>query len=497
MRFRLGRHEYDENARLVMAIVNRTPDSFYDKGLTWAEDVAFDRVREVVEQGADIVDIGGIKAAPGAEIDAAEEMRRVVGFVEKVRGEYPDLVVSVDTWRSEVARAVCEVGADVINDAWGGADPALPEVAAGFGVALVCTHTGGVTPRTRPHRIEYDDVVADVVASLTGQAERAVSLGVDRRAGPHRPRARLRQEQLALPRGDPAAGRAPSPRVAGAGVVVQQGLRRRVARPAGRGAADRDPRDDGDLRLAGRTGLPRPRGPRDPRGPRHGVGDRGRPSAGTDHPGARVIRTVSVVPSAPLLLPEYAGRQDAGTPLREACVSALRPLGPSRGGAVVLLLVASDREPRSTKPALGRRVGELLLRLAGVVAADVVEIPWDAPVDRCRSVGEALAAPDTVVDLVVVADGSARRGEKAPGHLDERSFAVDDEIVDALSAADPARLLALDPGLCADLLVQGRAPLQVAAAAMGEHAAYRCVAMEPSDPYGVRYVVARLERVAG
>ncbi|HMM96830.1 MAG TPA: dihydropteroate synthase [Phycicoccus sp.] len=163
-----------------MAIVNRTPDSFYDRGVTWAEDAAFDRVAQVVEQGADIVDIGGIKAAPGAEIDAEEEKRRVVGFVERVRSAHPDLVISVDTWRSEVARAVCEVGADLINDAWGGADPRLPSVAAEFGAALVCTHTGGVTPRTRPHRIEYDDVVADVRSSLLAQAERAVAEGVER-----------------------------------------------------------------------------------------------------------------------------------------------------------------------------------------------------------------------------------------------------------------------------------------------------------------------------
>ena len=175
---RLGRQEFPATARLVMAIVNRTPDSFYDKGLTWAEDAALDRVRQVVEEGADLVDIGGIKAAPGAEIDAVEEKRRVVGFVEQVRAEFPDLVISVDTWRSEVARAVCAVGADLINDAWGGADPALPAVAAEFGVSLVCTHTGGVTPRTRPHRIEYDDVVADARASLLRQAERAVDLGV-------------------------------------------------------------------------------------------------------------------------------------------------------------------------------------------------------------------------------------------------------------------------------------------------------------------------------
>ncbi|MBD3782241.1 MAG: dihydropteroate synthase [Micrococcales bacterium] len=177
---RLGRHEYGPTDRLVMAIVNRTPDSFYDRGVTWAEDAAFDRVTQVVEQGADIVDIGGIKAAPGAEIDAEEEKRRVVGFVERVRSAYPDLVISVDTWRSEVARAVCEVGADLINDAWGGADPRLPSVAAEFGAALVCTHTGGVTPRTRPHRIEYDDVVADVRTSLLAQAERAVAEGVER-----------------------------------------------------------------------------------------------------------------------------------------------------------------------------------------------------------------------------------------------------------------------------------------------------------------------------
>ena len=175
---RLGRNDYPAAARLVMAIVNRTPDSFYDKGLTWAEDAALERVRMVVDQGADLVDIGGIKAAPGAEIDAAEEMRRVVGFVERVRGEFPDLVISVDTWRAEVGRAVCEVGADVLNDAWGGADAELPQVAAEYGVSIVRTHTGGVTPRTRPHRIEYDDVVADAVSSLTAQAEHAVQAGV-------------------------------------------------------------------------------------------------------------------------------------------------------------------------------------------------------------------------------------------------------------------------------------------------------------------------------
>ncbi len=180
MTLRLGRQSFADDRRLIMAIVNRTPDSFYDKGATWSEDKAFDRVAQVVDEGAEIIDIGGIKAAPGEEIDAEEEMRRTVGFVERVRGVHPDVVISVDTWRAQVARAVCEAGADVINDAWGGADPELVDVAAKYDAGIICTHTGGVVPRTRPHRIEYADVVASAVADTTAYAERALAAGVDR-----------------------------------------------------------------------------------------------------------------------------------------------------------------------------------------------------------------------------------------------------------------------------------------------------------------------------
>jgi dihydropteroate synthase len=180
MTLRLGRHSFADDRRLMMAIVNRTPDSFYDRGATWAEDKAFDRVAQVVDEGAEIVDIGGIKAAPGDEVGVDEELRRTVRFVERVRGAYPHVVVSVDTWRAPVGRAVCEVGADLLNDAWGGADPALVEVAAAYDVALVCTHTGGVVPRTRPHRIEYADVVASAIADTTAYAERALAAGVAR-----------------------------------------------------------------------------------------------------------------------------------------------------------------------------------------------------------------------------------------------------------------------------------------------------------------------------
>ena len=99
MTLKLRRHEFADDATLMMAIVNRTPDSFYDRGATWAEDKAFERVAQVVGQGAEIVDIGGIKAAPGVEIDAEEEKARVVDFVARVRESFPALVISVDTWR--------------------------------------------------------------------------------------------------------------------------------------------------------------------------------------------------------------------------------------------------------------------------------------------------------------------------------------------------------------------------------------------------------------
>ena len=92
MTLRLGRHSFSDERRLMMAIVNRTPDSFYDKGATWSEDKALDRVAQVVEEGAEIVDIGGIKAAPGEEIDVDEEMRRTVPFVERVRAAHPQVV---------------------------------------------------------------------------------------------------------------------------------------------------------------------------------------------------------------------------------------------------------------------------------------------------------------------------------------------------------------------------------------------------------------------
>ncbi|GAB3454784.1 dihydropteroate synthase [Actinophytocola sediminis] len=164
---------------LVMGIVNRTRDSFYDHGATFDDRAALAAVDRLVAEGADIVDIGGVRAgAHGERVGVAEELRRVVPTVEQVRARHPDLVISVDTWRHEVGRAACAAGADLINDTWAGADPLLAEVAAEFGAGIVCSHTGGAAPRTDPHRVRYLDVVAEVAEELVTRAEHVVSLGV-------------------------------------------------------------------------------------------------------------------------------------------------------------------------------------------------------------------------------------------------------------------------------------------------------------------------------
>lgn len=162
----------------VMGVINRTPDSFYDRGATYALEAALASADHAVAAGVDIIDVGGVKAGYGAHVDEAEEVRRTVPFVRELRSRHPAVVISVDTWRAGVGRACAEAGADMINDTWAGADPDLARVAAEFGTGLVCSHSGGLAPRTDPHRVRYDDVVADVVSGVCELAERAVSVGV-------------------------------------------------------------------------------------------------------------------------------------------------------------------------------------------------------------------------------------------------------------------------------------------------------------------------------
>jgi dihydropteroate synthase len=174
-----------------MAVVNRTPDSFYAPARLTDDGAALDAARRAWEEGAEILDIGGVRAGAGPEVTEAEEIARVVPFVERVRSEVPDLLVSVDTWRSGVALAAVSAGADLVNDTWAGHDPRLVEVAGEAGVGVVCSHTGGSEPRTDPYRVAYplpddapagsdgrDGVLLDVVATLRAAASRAVECGV-------------------------------------------------------------------------------------------------------------------------------------------------------------------------------------------------------------------------------------------------------------------------------------------------------------------------------
>lgn len=165
---------------LIMAIINRTPDSFYDHGVTFDEEVARAAIRQAVLDGADVIDIGGVPASPGPEVSIEEEIRRVTPTVEWARQTYPDLVISVDTYRHQVAERMCQAGADLLNDNWAAADPAMLDVAAEYGTGYVCAHTDGLAPRTDPIRPRYDDVVAAVVDSTTQLAEQAVARGVPR-----------------------------------------------------------------------------------------------------------------------------------------------------------------------------------------------------------------------------------------------------------------------------------------------------------------------------
>jgi len=183
-RLRLRGRWIGADGPLVMAVVNRTPDSFYAPA-RFDDAAADDAVARAVEEGADLVDLGGVRAGRGPRVEADEEIARVIPLVRRVRARFPDLPISVDTWRAEVARAAADEGADLVNDTWAGHDPTLMEVAAERGLGIVCSHTGGARPRTDPFRVEYpgpeplDGVLDDVVRTVSAAAQRAVSLGID------------------------------------------------------------------------------------------------------------------------------------------------------------------------------------------------------------------------------------------------------------------------------------------------------------------------------
>jgi dihydropteroate synthase len=174
---KLGTRRYDLSSRaLVMGILNRTPDSFYDRGAYWDLDAFYRRAEALVGEGADLLDVGGVKAGPGPEVTEAEELDRVVPAVTALAERF-DVPLSVDTWRASVAAECFRGGAVLGNDISGFADPDYLPAAAAAGASVVATHIrlGPRIPDPEPH---YVDVVADVSTFLLERAAAARQCGI-------------------------------------------------------------------------------------------------------------------------------------------------------------------------------------------------------------------------------------------------------------------------------------------------------------------------------
>ena len=172
---------FDAARPAVMGIINRTSDSFYAPARY--EDAAgvVARASAMVAEGVSIVDVGGVRAGQEGEwVDAAAEIARVKPALGALKEALPNLLLSLDTWRAEVADA-CAGLIDVVNDTWQGADPGLVDVAASQGTGYVVSHTGGLAPRTDPVGIDYgpgDAVVDEVARVLAAGAQRALDAGI-------------------------------------------------------------------------------------------------------------------------------------------------------------------------------------------------------------------------------------------------------------------------------------------------------------------------------
>ena len=175
----LGPTRFDITHRaLVMGILNRTPDSFYDQGAYYAFEDFLRKAEQLVTDGADFLDVGGVKAGPGDEVSEEEELDRVVPAVEALHSRF-DLPLSVDTWRASVARECFAAGAVVGNDISGFADPEYLQVCAAAGASVVATHIR-LKPRVPDPDPHYDDLVPNVCEFLSDRASRALEAGIPR-----------------------------------------------------------------------------------------------------------------------------------------------------------------------------------------------------------------------------------------------------------------------------------------------------------------------------
>lgn len=168
---------------LIMGILNVTPDSFSDGGAHADPEAAARRAEQMVEQGADLIDVGGESTRPGApRVPAERQLMRVLPVLQRLRRRLPpEVVISIDTTRSDVAAAALSAGATLVNDVSAGRDdPRMFDLVARHGAGLALMHMRG-TPETMQEDPRYDDVVAEVLTFLIGRAEQAVRAGIARK----------------------------------------------------------------------------------------------------------------------------------------------------------------------------------------------------------------------------------------------------------------------------------------------------------------------------
>jgi len=175
----IGQRTFDFSKQVaVMAILNRTHDSFYDHGATFTFEAALAKVESDLESGADWIDIGAVPFSPiAASVDEEEEINRIVPLIEYIRGR-TDAVLSVDTFRSEVAKRALAAGADVINDTSGLSDPRMAGVIAEARACVVITHSKA-RPREQFRNPTYEDVVSEVREFLIARSAYAQGQGID------------------------------------------------------------------------------------------------------------------------------------------------------------------------------------------------------------------------------------------------------------------------------------------------------------------------------
>lgn len=171
---------YDLSSPLIMGILNVTPDSFYDGGRYTELDSQVLRLEQMILQGADLIDIGGYSTRPGSEdLPIKDEIERIVPAIRKAKELAPDIPVSIDTFRSEVAKAALEVGADMVNDISGGSlDPGMYQLIADSQVPYVLMHSRG-TPQSMSGMTDYQNLLTDIIKDLSDKLQLLNQLGVN------------------------------------------------------------------------------------------------------------------------------------------------------------------------------------------------------------------------------------------------------------------------------------------------------------------------------